>query len=93
MRQNKEFAERYMQLLLKHRNLIAENKHIAFTDLNLNLYKEILQQPNLKHVPDWITMPKNNKENLSKNTIKSQIIALYQNMHKDGLNIDNDKIQ
>ena len=62
MKQNKDFADKYMQKLLERRHLMIENKRIAFADLNLILYREVLQQKTLTLIPEWITRSKPNEK-------------------------------
>lgn len=82
MRHNKDFAEKYMQKLLEHRYLIDEHKHIAFADLNLKLYREVLQQPDLTQIPDWITSVDKKDKGANLNSIKAHIVKMYQNMQR-----------
>ena len=74
---NKEFADKYMSGLMEKRELITQHKRVAFSDLNLQLYRKVLEQPDLKQIPDWITMP---SERTPTNSIKARIIRMSQNI-------------
>ena len=81
MKHNQDFAYKYKQKLMQKSHLITENKHIAFAELNLQIYREVLQQPDMKQIPDWITTPSKGKT--ENNTVKARIIRMYQNIQKD----------
>ena len=76
MAKNKDFADKYMSALMEKRELITQHKRVAFSDLNLQLYREVLEQPDLKQIPDWITMP--DAKTLATNSIKARILKMSQ---------------
>ena len=77
MAKNKDFADKYMSGLMEKRELINQHTRVAFSDLNLQLYRKVLEQPDLKQIPDWITMP---SERTPTNSIKARIIKMSQNI-------------
>lgn len=83
MKHNKEFGDKYMQKLLAQRHLITENKRVAFADLNLQLYREVLQQKDLQQIPDWISDKAFEKNSEQPNPIRARIVRLYQNLQKN----------
>lgn len=95
LKKNKDFAEKYMEKLYERRSLIDENKRIAFSDLNVQLYQEVLEISELQQIPNWIIMPQKKQEN----PIRARIVALYENnQHKQdqksqlfSIRRDNDK--
>ena len=78
MAKNKDFADKYMSALMEKRELINQHKRVAFSDLNLQLYRKVLEQPNLKQIPDWITMP--DAKTLATNSIKARILKMSLNI-------------
>ena len=82
MAKNKDFADMYMSGLLEKRELINQHKRVPFSDLNLQLYRKVLEQPDLEQIPDWITMP--DAKTLATNGIKARILKM-------SLNIKNNK--
>lgn len=81
MAKNKDFADKYMSGLMDKRDLINQHKRVAFSDLNLQLYRKVLEQPDLQHIPDWITMP--DAKTIATNNIKARIIKMSQNIQKN----------
>lgn len=84
MNKNKDFAEKYMSALLERRELVEQHKRIPFSELNLQLYRKVLGQPDLQQIPDWIADPK--PETIANNSIKARIINMMRNS-KPGQNI------
>lgn len=78
MAKHKDFVDKYMAGLLEKRELINQHKRVPFADLNLQLYRRVLDQPNLKQIPDWITMP--DKDTANRNSIRARIIKMSQNI-------------
>lgn len=70
-----EFAEIYLQELQNRQENMPKNKKVAFADLNVQIYGDILTSSAIKRLPDWITIPNSLKEN--GNRIKQKIIDLY----------------
>lgn len=78
MAKNKDFANKYMAELLERRMLINQNKRIPFSALNLQLYRRVLEQQDLKQIPDWIVMP--DKAAMTDNSIKVRILKMSENI-------------
>ena len=81
MAKNKEFADKYMYYLMEKRDLINQHKRVPFSDLNLQLYRKVLEQPNMEQIPDWITMP--DAKVSANNGIRARIIKMSQNIQKN----------
>ncbi len=81
MAKNKEFADKYMSYLMEKRDLINQHKRVPFSDLNLQLYRKVLEQPNMEQIPDWITMP--DAKVSANNGIRARIIKMSQNIQKN----------
>lgn len=81
MAKNKEFAEKYMSGLMEKRELINQHKRVPFSDLNLQLYRKVLEQPDMQQIPDWITMP--DDKVVANNGIRARIIKMSQNIQKN----------
>ena len=77
----KDFADKYLSGLLEKRELINQHKRVPFSDLNLQLYRKVLEQPDLQQIPDWISMP--DPKTIAKNNIKARIIKMSQNIQKN----------
>ena len=78
MAKNKDFADKYMAGLMEKRELINQHKRVPFSDLNLQLYRKVLECPDLKQIPDWITMP--DKATIARNSITARILKMSQNI-------------
>lgn len=78
MAKHKDFADKYMAGLLEKRELINQHKRVAFADLNIQLYRRVLEQPDLQQIPDWIIMP--DKDTIARNSIKARILKMSQNI-------------
>ena len=81
MAKNKDFADKYLSGLLEKRELINQHKRVPFSDLNLQLYRKVLEQPDLQQIPDWINMP--DPKTTAKNNIKARIIKMSQTIQKN----------
>ncbi len=81
MAKNKEFADKYMSYLMEKRDLINQHKRVPFSDLNLQLYRKVLEQPDMQQIPDWITMP--DAKVSANNGIRARIIKMSQNIQKN----------
>lgn len=81
MVKNKDFADKYMAVLMEKRDLVNKHKRVPFYDLNLQLYRKVLEHPNLERVPDWITMPDSNV--LAKNNLRARIVKMSQNIQRN----------
>ncbi len=70
-----EFAEIYLQELQNKQKAMPKNEKVAFADLNVQIYGDILASSAVKKIPEWITIP----EYLTarSNPIKQKIINLY----------------
>lgn len=80
MAKNKDFADKYMAGLMEKRELINQHKRVPFSDLNLLLYRKVLEQPNLERIPDWIMMP--DAKVLAKNNLRARIVKMSHNIKK-----------
>ncbi|MBQ8481291.1 MAG: hypothetical protein IJ532_02015 [Alphaproteobacteria bacterium] len=80
MAKNKDFADRYMSGLMEKCELINQHKRVPFSDLNLQLYRKVLEQPDLEQIPDWITMP--DAKAAAANNLRARIIKMSQNIQK-----------
>ena len=78
MARNKDFADKYMSCLLEKRELINQHKRVPFSELNLQLYRNVLNKPDLEQVPDWIKMP--DEKDLSNHKLKARIVKMSQNI-------------
>lgn len=81
MAKNKEFADKYMSYLMEKRDLINQHKRVPFSDLNLQLYRKVLEQPDMQQIPDWITMP--DAKVSANNGIRARIIKMSRNIQKN----------
>lgn len=81
MAKNKDFADKYMEGIMEKRDLINQHKRVPFSDLNLQLYRKVLERPDLEQIPDWITMPDNRV--LAKNNLRARIVKMSQNIQKN----------
>lgn len=72
MKHNEDFAEKYMDKLMERYN--PDNDRIPFSELNVQLYREVLELPDLKNIPTWIRMPDTDK--IQQNPIKARIAKL-----------------
>ena len=78
MARNKDFADKYMSCLLEKRELINQHKRVPFSELNLQLYRNVLNKPDLEQIPDWIKMP--DDKDLSNHKLKARIVKMAQNI-------------
>lgn len=82
MAKHKDFADRYMLELQNKCKITEPHKRLPFSELNLQLYRKVLAQPDLQQIPDWIRMP--DPKQLAKNDIKARIVKMSQNILKNG---------
>lgn len=70
-----EFAEIYFQKLQDKYHAMMKNQKVAFADLNVQIYSDILTSSAIEKLPDWLTLP----DSLGKNSnpVKQKIIELY----------------
>ena len=78
MKKYPEFGKKYMEKLLEKCS-DHNSERVAFADLNIQIYKAVLEQPNLTQIPDWIVMPQPNIEN----PLKARIVKLYGNLRNN----------
>lgn len=78
MAKNKDFADKYVACLMEKRNLIRKHQRVTFSDLNLQIYRKVLERPDLENVPDWIGDADQNK--LAGNNVKLRIARMSQNI-------------
>ncbi|MBR1601027.1 MAG: hypothetical protein IJ677_05550 [Alphaproteobacteria bacterium] len=81
MAKYKDFADKYLAGLMEKRELINQHKRIPFSELNLQLYRKVLEQPDLNQIPDWITMP--DAKVLATNNLRARIVKMSQNIQKN----------
>ena len=85
MAHNNNFKNCYMselQKVIEHRQQNNQTNRIAFSELNLQLYGSVLRQPDLKCIPDWITVPEKAKV-AKQNPLRARIIRLRENISKN----------
>ena len=70
-----DFAEIYFQKLQDKYHDMIKNQKVAFADLNVQIYGDILTSPIINKIPEWITVP--NSLMAQNNPIKQKIIDLY----------------
>lgn len=73
MSKNPDFADKYKCALLEKCAQIYKKERIAFSELNLQLYRIALQQPDLEQIPEQIIMPEDKK---TISNIKDRILKL-----------------
>ena len=78
MARNKDFADKYLSCLLEKHELINQHKRVPFSELNLQLYRNVLNKPDLEQIPDWIKMP--DDKDLSNHKLKARIVKMAQNI-------------
>ena len=85
MAHNNNFKNCYMselQKVIEHRQQNNQTNRIAFSELNLQLYGSVLRRPDLKCIPDWITVPEKAKV-AKQNPLRARIIRLRENISKN----------
>lgn len=78
-KQNKMFAEKYLEKLLEKRDIVAQEGRQVFADLNVELYGAAMRE--IENSPAWIVeaaKPENADKLAEMNPIKAKIVALYQ---------------
>ncbi|MBR1605160.1 MAG: hypothetical protein IJ660_03535 [Alphaproteobacteria bacterium] len=71
-----EFGKKYMEKLLEKCSSDANHQRMAFSNLNLQLYRRVLEQSDLQQIPDWIVMP----QQTIQNPLKARIVKMYSNL-------------
>lgn len=72
MKHYKDFGEKYMEKLLERYD--PDNAKVPFSELNIQLYREVLELPDLEKIPTWIRMP---DPNTQQNPIKARIAQMH----------------
>lgn len=77
-KQNKAFADKYLEKLLQKRDVVKQLGRQPFADLNVSIYGEVMRE--IENSPAWIAeaaKPENADKMDKLNPIKAKIVALY----------------